>query len=76
MGNFLAYVMETLRKKEEPKEQEIDHNVYVCVAAPLTWQTTKPNLMQKKAMASTKTLFVDSRTRIRGAHGMAWKSAN
>ena len=32
------------------------------------WQTTKANLMQKKAMASTKTLFVDSRTRIRGTH--------
>ena len=32
MGNFLAYVMETLRKQEEPKEQEIDHNVCVCVA--------------------------------------------
>ena len=32
------------------------------------WQTTKRNLMQKKAMASTKTLYVDSRTRIRGTH--------
>ena len=33
MGNFLAYVMETLRKKEEHKEQEIDHNVCVCCAS-------------------------------------------
>ena len=30
MGNFLAYVMATLTKKEEPKEQEIDHNICVC----------------------------------------------
>ena len=30
MGNFLAFVMETLGKKEEPKDQEIDHNVCVC----------------------------------------------
>ena len=29
MGNFLAYVMETLRKKEELREQEIDHKVCV-----------------------------------------------
>ena len=29
MGNFLAYVMETLRKPE-PKETEIDHNMCVC----------------------------------------------
>ena len=30
MGNFLAYVMETLRNKEEHNEQEIDHTVCVC----------------------------------------------
>jgi len=30
MGNFLAFVMETLGKKGEPKDQEIDHNVCVC----------------------------------------------
>ena len=30
MGYFLAFVMDTLRKKEEPREQEIDHNVCVC----------------------------------------------
>ena len=29
MGNFLAYVMETLRKPEA-KETEIDHNMCVC----------------------------------------------
>ena len=30
MGNFLAYVMATLRHQPEPKETEIDHNVCVC----------------------------------------------
>ena len=29
MGNFLAYMMETLRKPEH-KEAEIDHNMCVC----------------------------------------------
>ena len=29
MGNFLAYMMETLRKPEA-KETEIDHNMCVC----------------------------------------------
>ena len=29
MGNFLAYMMETLRKPE-PKETEIEHNMCVC----------------------------------------------
>ena len=30
MGNFQAFVMDTLRKKEEPRDQEIDRNVCVC----------------------------------------------
>ena len=30
MGTLLTLLMETLLKKEEPKEHEIDHNVVIC----------------------------------------------
>ena len=30
MGNFLTYMMETLRHQPEPRETEIDHNTCVC----------------------------------------------
>ena len=44
MGNFLAFVMETLGKKEEPKEQEIDHNVCVCCGSlNVTDHESKPD---------------------------------
>ena len=30
MGNFLTYMMETLRHQPEPRDTEIDHNTCVC----------------------------------------------